>query len=200
MATLCGLFGKKRQWYYANMKADVSERQRVKLLADMIGYYRLCCPRIGGFKLFHLLEKDLGHAVTLGRDSFLKVYESKGFKLNPNKRRRTTDSNHVYKRYPNLIKGKTRGIPTIYGCRTSRTCGYWGTCCTCILSPTPIRTPYWAGAYPTVSAPRIRQRPCAWRSGSPEAATFAVPYTTRTGGHNTPARLTSAASWSITYG
>lgn len=88
------------------MKADVSERQRVKLLADMIGYYRLCCPRIGGFKLFHLLEKDLGHAVTLGRDSFLKVYESKGFKLNPNKRRRTTDSNHVYKRYPNLIKGK----------------------------------------------------------------------------------------------
>lgn len=81
------------------MKADVSERQRVKLLADMIGYYRLCCPRIGGFKLFHLLEKDLGHAVTLGRDSFLKVYESKGFKLNPNKRRRTTDSNHVYKRY-----------------------------------------------------------------------------------------------------
>lgn len=182
------------------MKADVSERQRVKLLADMIGYYRLCCPRIGGFKLFHLLEKDLGHAVTLGRDSFLKVYESKGFKLNPNKRRRTTDSNHVYKRYPNLIKGKDARIPTIYGCRTSRTCGYWGTCCTCILSPTPIRTPYWAGAYPTVSAPRIRQRPCAWRSGSPEAATFAVPYTTRTGGHNTPARLTSAASWSITYG
>lgn len=88
------------------MKADVSERQRVKLLADMIGYYRLCCPRIGGFKLFHLLEKNLGHAVTLGRDSFLKVYESKGFKLNPNKRRRTTDSNHVYKRYPNFIKGK----------------------------------------------------------------------------------------------
>ena len=83
---------------------------------------------------------------------------------------------------PILSREKMRGIPTIYGCRTSRTCGYWGTCCTCILSPTPIRTPYWAGAYPTVSAPRIRQRPCAWRSGSPEAATFAVPYTTRTGG------------------
>lgn len=75
---------------------------------------------------------------------------------------------------PILSREKTRGIPTIYGCRTSRTCGYWGTCCTCILSPTPIRTPYWAGACPTVSAPRIRQRPCAWRSGSPEAATFAV--------------------------
>ena len=56
--------------------------------------------------MFNLQEKDLGHAVTLGRDSFLKVYESKGFKLKPNKRRRTTDSNHVYKRYPNLIKGK----------------------------------------------------------------------------------------------
>ncbi len=63
-------------------------------------------PASGGNKLFHLLGKELGHDVTRGRDSFLKVYESKGFKLKLNKRRRTTDSRHVYKRYPNLIKGK----------------------------------------------------------------------------------------------
>lgn len=111
MATLCGLFGKKRQWYYANMKNEVSERQRVKLLCDMMGYYRQCCPRIGGYKLFHLLEEDLGHPVTRGRDSFLRIYESKGFKLKPNKRRRTTDSNHVYKKYPNLIKGMNALYP-----------------------------------------------------------------------------------------
>ena len=200
MATLCGLFGKKRQWYYANMKADVSERQRVKLLADMIGYYRLCCPRIGGFKLFHLLEKDLGHAVTLGRDSFLKVYESKGFKLNPNKRRRTTDSNHVYKRYPNLIKGKDARYSNHIWVSDITYVWILGDVLYLHLVTDAYSHAYWAGAYPTVSAPRIRQRPCAWRSGSPEAATFAVPYTTRTGGHNTPARLTSAASWSITYG
>ncbi|MDB9196044.1 IS3 family transposase, partial [Parabacteroides distasonis] len=63
----------------------MSERQRVKLLCDMMGYYRQCCPRIGGYKLFHLLEEDLGHPVTRGRDSFLRIYESKGFKLKPNK-------------------------------------------------------------------------------------------------------------------
>lgn len=104
MSTLCGLFGKKRQWYYANRKNEVSERQRIKLLTDMMEFYRTCCPRIGGFKLFHLLERDLGREVTRGRDSFLRVYEAKGFKLKRNKRRRTTDSKHIYKKYPNLIR------------------------------------------------------------------------------------------------
>lgn len=101
---LCGLFGKRRQWYYKSSDRVVSEKQRIKLLVDMIHYYRSCCPRIGGGKLFHILSNELGREVSHGRDSFLKVYEAQGFKLKPNKRRRTTDSNHVYKKYPNLIQ------------------------------------------------------------------------------------------------
>ncbi len=102
--TLCGLFGKKRQWYYKNADRVISEKQRIKLLVDMMSYYRSCCPRIGGNKLFVILSKELGREITHGRDSFLKVYESQGFKLKPNKRRRTTDSNHIYKKYPNLVQ------------------------------------------------------------------------------------------------
>lgn len=102
--TLCGLFGKKRQWYYKNADRVISEKQRIKLLVDMMSYYRSCCPRIGGNKLFVILSNELGRDITHGRDSFLKVYESQGFKLKPSKRRRTTDSNHIYKKYPNLVR------------------------------------------------------------------------------------------------
>lgn len=102
---LCGLFGKRRQWYYKSAGRIISERQRIKLLVDMMLFYRSCCPRIGGPKLFHILSKELGRDVTHGRDSFLRVYEAQGFKLKPAKRRRTTDSNHIYKKHPNLIQG-----------------------------------------------------------------------------------------------
>lgn len=104
VGTLCGLFGKKRQWYYKSADRVISEKQRIKLLTDMMQYYRSLCPRIGGVKLFHILSNEIGIEVTHGRDSFLKVYEAQGFKLKPNKRRRTTDSNHIYKKYPNLIR------------------------------------------------------------------------------------------------
>lgn len=104
VATLCGLFGRRRQWYYRSADRVISERQRIRLLVDMMHYYRSSCPRIGGGKLFHILSREMGRGVTHGRDSFLKVYEAQGFKLKPDKRRRTTDSRHVYRKYPNLIR------------------------------------------------------------------------------------------------
>lgn len=108
---LCGLFGKKRQWYYKNADHVISEKQRIKLLIDMMLHYRSMCPRIGGQKLFQILSNELGRDVTHGRDSFLNIYEAKGFCLKPNKRRRTTDSHHIYKKYPNLIKGDNALYP-----------------------------------------------------------------------------------------
>lgn len=104
---LCGLFGKKRQWYYASNKHVVSERQRRKLIVDTVNYYRSCCPRIGGVKLHFILKRELGEDITHGRDSFLKLLDSEGLMLPRNKRRRTTDSSHPYRKYPNLIQGIT---------------------------------------------------------------------------------------------
>lgn len=103
--TLCSLFGKRRQWYYKKSTVVVSENQRAKLLTALIEYYRGQCPRIGGVKLYHLLASDLGGEVTHGRDAFLKFYAEKGFRLPRNKPIHTTNSNHVYRKYPNLVKG-----------------------------------------------------------------------------------------------
>lgn len=104
---LCRLFGKRRQWYYANSRLVVSDRQRRKLIIDTVLYYRSCCPRIGGVKQHCMLKAELGEAITRGRDSFLRLLGSEGLMLPRNKRRRTTDSNHPYKKYPNLIQGIT---------------------------------------------------------------------------------------------
>jgi putative transposase len=103
--TLCGLFGKKRQWYYANLGRVISERQRRKLLTASVEYYRWLWPRLGGVKLHLILKEELGREVTGGRDSFLRFLSDEGLMLPRLKRRRTTDSNHLYRRYPNLIKG-----------------------------------------------------------------------------------------------
>ena len=83
----------------------VSENQRAKLLTALIEYYRGLCPRIGGVKLYLLLASDLGKEVTHGRDAFLKFYAEKNFRLPRNKPIHTTNSNHIYRKYPNLVKG-----------------------------------------------------------------------------------------------
>lgn len=105
MDTLCGLFGKRRQWYYEKSKIIIPEKQRRQLLVDMMDYYRSLCPRIGGVKLFHILSGEFGKEITHGRDAFLNLYSSAGFSLPPNKARHTTDSKHIYRKYPNLVQG-----------------------------------------------------------------------------------------------
>ena len=77
----------------------VSENQRAKLLTDSIDYYRGLCPRIGGVKLYVLLSNDLGREITRGRDSFLKFYAEKNFRLPRCKPIHTTNSNHVYRKF-----------------------------------------------------------------------------------------------------
>jgi len=103
--TLCSLFGKRRQWYYKKCVFVVSESQRAKLLTELIDYYRGLCPRIGGVKLYTLISNDLGKEITRGRDSFLKFYAGKNYRLPRNKPIHTTNSNHIYRKYPNLVKG-----------------------------------------------------------------------------------------------
>ena len=83
----------------------VSERQRRKLLLVHVEYYRWRWPRLGGVKLHAILKEELGEEITHGRDSFLRFLSSEGLTLPKLKRRHTTDSNHPYRKYPNLVIG-----------------------------------------------------------------------------------------------
>lgn len=102
METLCGLFDKRRQWYYEKRKVLYTEVQRVKVLVQYVEWYRMQAPRLGGVKLHVLLTEELGREFVGGRDSFLELLRRRHLMLPKKKPRHTTDSNHLYFKYPNL--------------------------------------------------------------------------------------------------
>ena len=65
-------------------------------------------PRIGTRKLYYMLTEMLEqHQIKIGRDKLFDLLEEYGLLVRRRKRRKacTTDSNHPFRRYPNLIKG-----------------------------------------------------------------------------------------------
>lgn len=64
-------------------------------------------PRIGTRKLWEMLPKVLAeHKITIGRDKLFDLLEEYGLLVRRRKRRKavTTDSNHPFRRYPNLVR------------------------------------------------------------------------------------------------
>lgn len=94
---------------------NLLSRQQIRTaLLDTICSYRSKDPGIGALKLYHELRSLYGGEITGGRDAFLHLMRSEHLMLSPKKPRHTTDSNHLYKKYPNLIKGGNGTIPESY--------------------------------------------------------------------------------------
>ena len=71
-------------------------------------------PRIGSRKLYVLIKHDFGCQRGFpGRDKFLDLLSEYGLLLRIKRRKhyKTTDSNHPFKRYPNLIRDKSFSAP-----------------------------------------------------------------------------------------
>jgi len=61
-------------------------------------------PRLGGRKLYHLLQPRLTEELSMGRDKFFDFLRDNGLLIrNKRVRVRTTYSNHWLRKYPNLI-------------------------------------------------------------------------------------------------
>lgn len=101
---LCGLFGMSSQAYYKRKKTLLSRTQIRIAVLTAVQYYRSRDPGIGALKLYHELCSIYGSDVIGGRDAFLNLLRSEHLMLPPKKLRHTTDSKHLYKKYPNLIK------------------------------------------------------------------------------------------------
>ena len=99
------------QAYYKKKKILLSNCQIRAAILDAIQYYRSKAPFIGALKLHHELCSIYGGNVIGGRDAFLNLMRSEHLMLPAKKPRRTTNSNHLYRRYPNLIKGMTAQYP-----------------------------------------------------------------------------------------
>lgn len=105
VALSCRLFGHTRQAWYQS-KADIeAEVERERLMLDNVREIRQEDPRIGCYKLWLMLCNIYGRDIMMGRDSFFTLLRRNGLMLPPPKPRHTTNSNHRYHKWKNLIKG-----------------------------------------------------------------------------------------------
>lgn len=77
------------------------------IILEKVKKIRVSQKRLGGKKLHEMLYPTFEqHKIKLGRDRFFDLLAEYGMLLRKRKRKkvRTTDSNHPFKKYPNLIK------------------------------------------------------------------------------------------------
>lgn len=105
VALACRLFGHCRQSFY-QCRTDLEKRmEHERLLLSAVMEIRDEDPGIGGYKLWLLCCSLFGRGSVPGRDTFLALLRRKGLMLPPAKSRRTTNSNHRYRKWKNRIRG-----------------------------------------------------------------------------------------------
>jgi len=107
LGRICRLFGMTRQAYYKNLK-----HQRNAIIADylvlqLVSAIRKEHPRIGVRKIYFMIKEDMKRLnIKMGRDALFDLLASEHLLIQKRKRKHvTTNSNHWYRKYPNLIKG-----------------------------------------------------------------------------------------------
>jgi transposase InsO family protein len=102
----CSLFGRSRQGWYEQIKREDEQHMAHAIVLKLVGEIRLDLTRAGVPKLhFMLKEKLQEHSIKMGRDALYKLLSKHGYLIRYRRRKPyTTNSNHHYKKYPNLIR------------------------------------------------------------------------------------------------
>jgi transposase InsO family protein len=103
---LCTLLGYSRQAFYKFNQQEEKEVFLEDLVVEKVLNIRKLQRRIGGRKLYFMLCPYLEkHSIKLGRDAFFDLLRREELLVRIRRRKTiTTDSNHYWRRYPNLIK------------------------------------------------------------------------------------------------
>jgi len=106
LGDLCALFGVTRQAYYDAVRHAERTTIANMVVLTLVKEIRTQMPLIGTRKLVHILEPQLvEHGIKMGRDRLFDLLRFHGLLIRRRKRVvRTTDLNHIFKRYPNLTK------------------------------------------------------------------------------------------------
>lgn len=106
LGDLCALFGVTRQAYYDAIRHAEKATIANMVVLTLVKEIRSQMPMLGTRKLMYVLEPKLvEHGIKMGRDQLFDLLRFHGLLIRRRKRiARTTDSNHVFRRYPNLIK------------------------------------------------------------------------------------------------
>lgn len=104
---LCGLVGKTRQALHKQDRKEQTDCLRDAIVLKRVLQIRDQLPRLGTRKLHYLLSSVLReHGIYMGRDKLFDLLSDYGMLVRRRKRRKacTTDSNHPFRKYPNLIR------------------------------------------------------------------------------------------------
>ena len=108
MSIVCRLFGKTRQGWYKQQSSLNNIVLQEAVIIKHVQEQRKQMPRIGTRKLQYLLDPLLAeHGMNIGRDKLFDILADYGLLVRRRKRKKvfTTDSNHPFRKYPNLVKG-----------------------------------------------------------------------------------------------
>ena len=103
---LCRLFGKTRQAFYDHAWRTSDGQLQEALIVDLVKSHRVGLPNVGGLKLLYMLHDDFAlHKIAVGRDCFFALLRKYDLLVKTKRRYvRTTDSNHRYRKWPDLTK------------------------------------------------------------------------------------------------
>lgn len=102
-----------RQAFYKNRKSRESKEFEEEVIVGLVKEVRHIQPRIGGRKLYYMLQDDLEKLPSkIGRDKFFSILHKNGLLIEPLKKyKSTTNSHHWFRIYTNLIKNLTVNEP-----------------------------------------------------------------------------------------
>ena len=103
----CRLLGHCRQAFYQSKVDIAKEAECERRVLASVRAILTEDPRIGGYKLWLMLIGMYGREHVPGRDRFFVMLRRRGLMLPKPKPRHTTNSNHRYRKWKNLIKDFT---------------------------------------------------------------------------------------------
>ena len=106
LGVLCGLLGITRQGWYKNHQRETKAALEAELIVQLVRDVRLTQPRVGTRKLLaHLGQTLARNDIHIGRDALFDLLRERQMLIRRRKSKpKTTNSNHPYHKYPNLIQ------------------------------------------------------------------------------------------------
>lgn len=117
LVRICRLFGLSRQAYYKHGWEVIDRTKTHEIIIKLVRQIRETHPRIGTRKLHLMLQPLLTeHQIKMGRDGLFNLLSNNQLLIRRRKRKvYTTQSQHWFKKYPNLIKDiRIRGINQLW--------------------------------------------------------------------------------------
>lgn len=103
---LCRKMHISRQAWYKGQKQASGKKMQQTVMVKIVQEIRKKLPRCGGCKLHYMMREDfIDHQIKMGRDNFFKFLKQYDLLVVPRKQyARTTNSNHRFRIYKNLIQ------------------------------------------------------------------------------------------------